>query len=107
MIIIAGLIITSLIFPVATKETVTFTVSDKDRIVTGSGDSVSSKYLIFTNVETFQNSDCMVLGKWNSSDVHGSIKLDTTYEAVVYGYRVPILSWYRNIVSVREIGGTN
>ena len=88
-------------FPYWTSDTVTFTVADKERIVTKSGDSVSSKYLIFTELETFENSDCLVMFKFSSSDLQGKLKKGNIYTAKVYGWRVPFLSMYRNIVSVK------
>jgi hypothetical protein len=96
------LMIVSCLFPFMTADTTTFTVTDKERIVTGLGDSVSSKYLVFTDGETFQNTDCLVLWKFASSDLQGSLTVGKTYEADVYGWRIPFLSTYRNIVSANE-----
>ena len=104
--IIGGLAIASTLlfcgigFPYWTADTATFTVTDKERIVTGSGGSVSSKYLVFTESETFENSDCLVRFKFGSSDLQGHLKEGQTYTAKVYGWRAPFLSMYRNIVSV-------
>lgn len=84
-----------------TSETVTFTVTGKERIVetSGSGEtlSVDSKYLVFTDVETFENTDMLFAGKFNSSDVQGKLFVDSTYTATVYGWRIPFLSMYRNL----------
>lgn len=87
--------------PYLTAETVTFTVTDKDRIVTGSGEGVSSKYLVFTDIETFENTDSFLRLKFASSDLQGSLKVGETYTAEVYGWRVPVFSTYRNIVEVQ------
>ncbi len=73
-------------------------IQDKERVVTGSGDQQSSKYLIFTDQETFENVDSMLALKLNSSDVYGSIIEGSTCEFTVTGFRVPLLSWYRNIL---------
>jgi len=84
----------------ATMETVPgLIIQDKERIVTGSGDKQESKYLIFTDQETFENVDSLLGWKFNSSDVYGSIIEGSTCEFVVTGWRIPILSWYRNILS--------
>lgn len=87
------------------EETVVITVTGKERIVeaSGSGDtqSVSSKYLVFTASETFENTDMLWIGKFNSSDIQGRLVVDSTYTAVVYGWRVPFLSMYRNIGEIR------
>lgn len=87
-------------FPYWTADECTITVTDKERVVKGGGDSVSSKYLVFTETETFENTDCLRRFKFNSSDIHGSLKIGETYHVKVYGWRVPLLSMYRNIVRV-------
>ena len=84
----------------ATMETVPgLIIQDKERIVTGSGDQQESKYLIFTDAETFENTDSLLAMKFNSSDLYGSIKEGATCDFTVTGWRVPLLSWYRNILS--------
>lgn len=86
-------------FAYGTAETVTVTVTKTERITTGSGDNMSHKYLVFTSGETFENSDCLWYGKFNSSDVQGRLS-PGTYSLKVYGWRIPFLSRYRNIVDV-------
>jgi hypothetical protein len=85
-----------------TAEDVTFTVRKTERIVeaeaTDEGSRVTSKYLVFTDRETFENTDTLFYWKWNSSDLYGKLETGRTYRAKVYGWRVPIFSWYRNIV---------
>jgi hypothetical protein len=83
----------------ATMTTVSnLVVQDKERIVTGAGDQQQSKYLIFTDKETFENVDSWLALKFNSSDVYGSITKGATCDFRVTGWRVPFLSWYRNIL---------
>ena len=98
---IAGLILLATLFSalyVSSAEVVQFTVTDKERIVTGSGDTSSSKYLVFTETEVLQNSDSLLFLKFSSSDIQGSLKEGSTYQAKVAGWRIPFLSMYRNIV---------
>lgn len=84
----------------ATMETVSgLVIQDKERIVTGTGATQESKYLIFTDQETFENVDTWLALKFNSSDVYGSITEGATCEFTVTGWRIPFLSWYRNILS--------
>ena len=57
----------------------TITVTDKERIYEGSGDTSSSKYLVFGDDENgnalvFENTDCFIRGKWNSSNIQGQLK---------------------------------
>lgn len=82
-------------------------VTDKDRVY-GSGDSSSSKYLVFGDDENenslvFENTDCFIRFKWNSSNIQGHLKEGNTYKITVVGYRVPFFSMYQNIIKVEEV----
>lgn len=84
--------------------TYAITVTDKERIT----DDIDSKYLIYGTDKkgqdyVFENTDSLFRGKFNSSDVYGSIKKDKTYEVTVVGYRVQFLSWYENIIKYKEL----
>ena len=91
----------------------TVTITDKDRITESSKDSdgnsnTSSKYLVFADDENgnsivFENTDCFIRWKFNSSNVQGQLKEGHTYKITVIGYRVPFLSWYQNIIKVEEV----
>ena len=86
----------------------TITVTDKERIYTGSGNSSSSKYLVFGddqngNSLVFENTDCFIRGKWDSSNIQGQLKEGNVYKITVIGYRVPFLSWYQNIIKIEEV----
>lgn len=96
-IMLAGMILVSPILAYVTNDTVTFTVKEKENIVRND----SSKYLIYTDSEVFENTDSLWYWKWNSSDVYRDLEVGKQYEAEVYGFRVPFLSWYRNIVDVK------
>ncbi len=50
--------------------------------------------------EIFHNHDALWWWKWNSADVQQKIKVGQTYHFIVTGWRVPFLSWFRNIVEV-------
>lgn len=86
----------------------TITITDKERIYEGSGDGSSSKYLVFGDDENgdslvFENTDCFIRGKWNSSNLQGKMKEGNTYKITVVGYRVPFFSMYQNIIKIEEI----
>lgn len=87
-------------YVLGTQRETTFTVEDKERITTGTGDTLQSKYLVFTDKGVFENTDSLLNWKFNSSDVYGELKEGQTYEAQVYGWRVPFLSLYPNIVAI-------
>lgn len=84
------------------NETVTgIYVNDKERIVESDGNSTSSKYLVFTENETFENTDYLLTFKFNSSDIQGRIKPGQTCEFEVVGWRVSFMSMYRNILDAK------
>jgi len=73
-------------------------IQDKERVVTGSGATQESKYLIFTDTETFENIDSWLALKFNSSDVYGAIPVGAKCAFTVTGFRIPFFSMYRNIL---------
>ena len=81
-------------------QTIEVTITDKERITYGSDQKIKSKYLVFTTNEVFQNTDNTVFGKFDSSDVQNKLMVGNTYQVEVVGWRVPLFSWYRNIISV-------
>ncbi len=80
----------------------TVTITKKDRITESSKYSegnvkTSSKYLVFADDENgnslvFENTDCFIRLKFNSSNVQGQLKDGHTYKITVIGYRVPFFS---------------
>jgi hypothetical protein len=83
----------------ATMDTVTVQVTDKDRITTRDSDgNQDSKYLIFTETETFENTDSLFAWKFDSSDVYGRIQEGDICRFRVNGWRNQFFSSYRNIL---------
>lgn len=76
-------------------------VKEKDRITQGSGEDISSKFLIYSETEVFENTDSFLFLKFNSSDFQNRLEEDSTYTVIVAGWRVPFLSQYRNIVEIK------
>ena len=80
------------------------TVTDKERVADGD----TSSYLVFTedeqgNVVVFENTDNLLRGKWDSSNIQGQLKVGNTYRIVVVGYRIPFLSMYQNIIKIEGV----
>lgn len=101
-------IIALIIFWNFNEKTYTITVTDKDRITQRSGDTVTSKYLVFGDDEdgnslVFENIDTLIRFKFNSSNIQGRLKVGKTYDVVVVGFRIPFLSAYENIIDCYEI----
>lgn len=88
----------------ATESEVAFQVKSLEVIQTGSGDSRSSKYVVGTESgEVFENQDSFLELKFNSSTVQNKLEKDRCFEGKAWGFRIPLLSMYRNIGSIREI----
>jgi len=92
-------------YPIAYKssgDVVTITIEDKERVTTGSGESISAKYIIYTDKGTFENTDTWIFGKWSSSDIQNDLKVGETYTVKTAGWRVPFMSMHRNIVKIKS-----
>lgn len=96
-VLVLALFLSSPIINYTTVQKVTAKVTKSERVVSKSGESAT--YLIFTENEVFNNVDTLWHWKWNSSDFYNKIEAGKTYELTVYGYRIPFLSGYRNIIS--------
>lgn len=80
------------------RRDVVCTVTDK--AVKNSSDD--SKYLIFTedengDISTYEITDSLFSGRFDSSDVYAGIKVGEKYKFTVGGSRNRFLSWYPNI----------
>lgn len=57
-------------------------------------------YMAFTeDGSVFQIADSWSFWHFAASDVYGQMKPGQTYRVKIAGWRVPFLSWYRNIIS--------
>lgn len=80
------------------------TVTDKERVNEGD----SSKYLIMGkdengNTVVYENTDIFWRGEFDSSNFYADIEIGKTYNVTLVGFRIPVFSWYENIVSYEEI----
>lgn len=97
VIILSPLLMWRYIWLNSCEENMSFHVVDKENVV----QNQSSKYLIFTDEETLQNEDEIMVGKFNSSDFYRKIEIGKTYTARVCGWRIPPLSQYKNIIELK------
>lgn len=85
------------------RNTYQVTITDKQ---VKRGDK-SDKYLIFTQSKdgktiVFENTDSLIEGKFDASDMYGQLKVNSKYDLQAYGWRIPFLSMYENIVKAKE-----
>lgn len=83
-------------------EKVEVRIDDKERVTLTKEQVLTSKYLVYTDIEVFENVDEKLFLKFNSSDVQNELKLGGRYVVRVAGWRIPLFSWYRNVISVHE-----
>lgn len=95
--VLAAVAVTSTGCSTINKREVTVTVQDKERVCDSNR---NCKYLIFTDGGTFENTDTLLNGKFDSSDVYGRIDEGKTYTFKVAGFRQGILSMYPNIIEI-------
>lgn len=104
VVIVALVIIFSIVFAIIRSthhEQVTFKVNKSERVVDRGGKS--SRYLVYTDNGVYQNTDSLINGKFDSSDVYNQIQAGHKYSCDVTGWRNGFMSWYPNIVSCKEI----
>ncbi len=90
----------SFVYSTTTYDTVVITVENKDVSVSQG----TSTYLIFSDSgEVFQTRDSFWNWKFNSSDTYGAMKKGKTYEAKVFGRRIPFFSMYRSVLTATEV----
>lgn len=69
------------------------------------------KWMVFAeDVETgelyeFENTDNLFRLKWNSSSLQNQLEEGETYRIKTCGWRIQFLSWYPNILEIKEMGG--
>lgn len=68
------------------------------------------KWMVFAeDVETgelyeFENTDNLFRLKWNSSSLQNQLEEGETYRIKTCGWRIQFLSWYPNILEIKEAG---
>ena len=105
-VILLGLCFTSAPYQILTSRTID-NVLIKDKQITAATDKktglVGSTYMIYTDNGVFRNDDSFWHLKYNSSDVYGLLDKGKYYDIKVYGWRIPILSMYPNIVKATPV----
>ncbi len=80
---------------------VEFTVNKAERVVDRGGKD--ARYLVYTDKGTYEITDSLVNGRFNSSDLYGSIVAGKKYSCDAIGFRAGFVSAYENLLSCKEI----
>lgn len=95
--VILMVLVCSIPFYYSSKEITQIQVSEKT-VKYHEGDA---KYLVFSESgDVYQVTDTFMLMHFTASNVYGELKEGKNYTIITYGWRVPILSMYKNIVEV-------
>lgn len=78
----------------------TATVTEKERVCETKGSEC--KWMILTDEMAFKNADSLWHLKFSSTDVQAKVKVNEEYRFTYYGWRIPFLSVYPNIIEVRD-----
>lgn len=85
------------------KETIQIEVKDKYIKRQGSGETAKDVYMVVdTNNNTYEITDLMFIGKFNSTDIYNRLDIGQVYTVEVTGVRNNFMSWYRNINKIIE-----
>ena len=103
--IIAGAFLLCLLVPsgfynLMTVDTATATVTSKERVCDG-GKEGDCRWMILTDQISLKNTDTLWHFKFNSTDIQGSVVVGKEYTFTYYGWRLPLLRVYPNIIKVQ------
>lgn len=103
-IIIIGVLFIKLVsIEYSNKETIQIEVKDKYIKRKGSGETAKDVYMVVdTNNNTYEITDLMFIGKFNSTDIYNRLDIGQVYTVEVTGIRNNFMSWYRNINKIIE-----
>ncbi|GAB3224297.1 hypothetical protein GCM10027447_12770 [Glycomyces halotolerans] len=87
------------------EDTITCTVSEKDRTTASSGDGGSrSVHRVYTeDCGVLEVGDALPRGQFDSADVYASLEPGATYEFTTIGWRIPLLSMFPTVIDATEV----
>ncbi|WP_312887250.1 DUF1523 domain-containing protein [Clostridium lacusfryxellense] len=94
----------SMFFPHLIRNTYVVTIGNKRIVRTNN----KNTYLIYAqmedgNIKVFKNTNNLFEFKFHSEDTYWALTLNRKYEITAYGFNIPILSSYQNIVKVKGV----
>lgn len=102
--LVIAMLIGSVVVHYTTQEWVTVTIWDKEREGRSDGSGGTTyTYMVHTDLESFTNSDSVLAFKFDSSDVQRQLREGQEYRLLVTGFRIPVLSMYRNILDYQDV----
>ncbi|MBU3142805.1 DUF1523 family protein [Clostridium sp. CF012] len=104
IIIVIVMLSVIMFFPHFFRNTYIVTIANKRVIKRNNIDT----YLIYTqtengNIKIFNNTNSLLEFKINSEDLYWGLIVNSKYEIKAYGFSIPLLSYYQNIISVKGV----
>lgn len=81
---------------------VAFTVNKSERVCSDTGKGTSCKYLVYTDAGIYQDTDSLLNGKFNSSDLYNNLQSGKRYTCDAVGFRNGFFSAYENLLTCKE-----
>lgn len=86
--------------PMFNNKTNTCTITSKESVIVQN----HSQYRVYTKeCGTYVVEDSLFIFRFDSADVYGGLVPNTKYEIKSGGYRVPFLSLFPNVISVKPL----
>ena len=103
-VVLLGGVVLGPVLSYSSVETTQIVVKEKERICEGSTNGTKCRYLVFTEQGVYENTDSLLQWKFDSSDVYNQLQPGEQYMVEVNWFRVPFLSWYQNILEIKQGG---
>jgi hypothetical protein len=92
----------SIIYVYSTQFEKTITISEKYNIASGAGKGLTiNNSVMDEKYNVYKVSNSLYMLHFTSAELMMKIEKGKTYTVKGYGWRVPILGWYPNIVSIK------
>jgi hypothetical protein len=110
-IVVGGIAVVVVVFLVALfagygkTSWVDFQLTGKESVSTSDGNGNNGhEYRLYTTHGTYKVTDSVIHWRRNSADVYGRLLVGHKYHCKVYGWRVPLVSSFKNVLDCKQIG---
>lgn len=84
------------VYVYAQTDPVTVTITDKESIP---NNDAGHEYRVYTDQGTFVMKDSLVHPRFDTADEYGALEPGQTYDCEKYGFRIPLLSSFENLIN--------
>lgn len=109
LVLVALLLLGNIVAAYGTVAHMTVTMNripERTCVTSGGGNNTtittSCWWFVYTDKEVFKDTDSLFFFKFNSADIANGLQPGKTYCVKVNMFRVPFMSWFRNVLSFKE-----